>query len=41
MSESYTLTLNDINSSENLRSMGALAGDTIVNGSLSRVFSSK
>ena len=41
MSESYTLTLNDINSSENLRSMGALAGDIIVNGSLSRVFSSK
>ena len=41
MSESYTLTLNDINSSENLRSMGALAGDTVVDGSLSRVFSSK
>ncbi len=41
MSEPYTLTLNDINSSENLRSMGALAGDTIVDGSLSRVFSSK
>jgi len=41
MSESYTLTLDDINSSENLRSMGALAGDTVVDGSLSRVFSSK
>lgn len=41
MSEPYTLTLNDINSSENLRSMGALAGDTVVDGSLSRVFSSK
>ena len=41
MSEPYTLTLDDINSSENLRSLGALAGDAIVDGSLSRVFSSK
>jgi len=39
MSDVYTLTLNDINSSANLRNKGALAGDTIVDGSLSRVFS--
>lgn len=39
MSDVYTLTLNDINSSANLRNKGALAGDTIVDGKLSRVFS--
>ena len=39
MSDKYTLTLADINGSENLRNKGALAGDTIVGGKLSRVFS--
>ncbi len=41
MSNVYTLTLDDISSSDNLKNKGALAGDTIVNGKLSRVFSTE
>ena len=39
MSEVYTLTLQDIQSSPNLRNKGAIVGDEIINGKLSRVYS--
>ena len=37
--EGLTLTLSEIQSSENLRKLGALSGDKIVNNELVRVFS--
>ena len=39
MSEVYTLTLQDIQASPNLRNKGAIVGDEIINGKLSRVYS--
>lgn len=41
MSNEYTLTLADIMASPNLRNLGALAGDTLVDNKLVRVFSKK
>ena len=39
MSNQYTLTLQDIQGSPNLRNLGALAGDVVENDNLVRVFS--
>ncbi len=39
MSEVYTLTLKDIQSSPTLRNLGAVVGDEVINNTLSRVYS--
>ena len=41
MSESITLTLEDINGSETLRKLGAMAGDEVVDNQLVRNYSSE